>query len=231
MFMIRTFLIILGLVFCFDSFAQKRTPVAKKKLQTTSVVKRSATSLEGTSEQAQIQLDKDLQKANEERAKKNSLCYFDFSDGSFKSKQNPTNDFVVYEIPDMKVAELKAAVYTALSSMFKSPKDVISNLSDNMLQLEGYASDVYSTKAGDYWYSHDLVFDLVIQFKDGKVRYNIPTIKMIYAEWPLPGMAKLDMSKPLDELISEDDSRIRVGAYFESLIKHINLSLQSSNNW
>lgn len=53
----------------------------------------------------------------------NSNCYFSFRTGDFISEQQ-YDGFVVYEIPNMNSSELKSAVYTAISSIYKSPKDV-----------------------------------------------------------------------------------------------------------
>jgi hypothetical protein len=115
--------------------------------------------------------------------------------------------------------------------MYKSPKDVITTLSDSMIQLEGYAAGVYGKYAGDTYYKRDVLFNLVIQFKDGKVRYNAPAIKQIYTEWPLSGMARLDMSKPLSVLVEDSSSRKKFEDYFRRLIDSINSQLEKSNEW
>ena len=160
----------------------------------------------------------------------NEKCGFSFETSEFISKQS-YDGFVVYEIPEMSASDLKASVYTTLSSMYKSPKDVITTLSDNMIQLEGYAAKVYGKYAGETYYRRDILFNLVIQFKDGKVRYNAPTFKQIYTEWPLSGMGRLNMNLPLSELVEDDISRTRVEVYFNNLIKSINSQLKKSNDW
>ena len=160
----------------------------------------------------------------------NEDCSFGFDTGEFVSRQGH-DDYVVYEIPEMSAADLKGAVFTALTSMYKSPKDVITNLSDNMIQLEGYASDVYYFTAGDYRYGCDLQFSIIIQFKDGKVRYNKPTITQIYMDSPLSRKLKKDMTKPLSVLIDENTDRLKVENYFNELIGLINSKLKKSNDW
>lgn len=167
---------------------------------------------------------------NDEIAESNSKCRFDFDNGYFVGCQAAT-DYVVYEIPEMSAGELKSAAYTVLSSMYKSPKDVITSLSENMIQLEGYASKVYGKWAGESYYNRDILFCLVIQFKDGKIRYNIPAIKQIYSEWPLSGMARLDMNKPLSFLVDDSESRQKVEDYFNRLIQSVNSKLKESAEW
>ena len=60
--------------------------------------------------------------------------------------------------------------------MFKSPKDAIHTISDNIISVEGYSSNVFRYNG----YSCDILFNLTIEFKDGKIRYNYPVIKRIY---------------------------------------------------
>lgn len=157
-------------------------------------------------------------KAEEERKRiaNNHNCRFSFEKGEFVSLQG-SDDYVVYEIPNMSASDLKSAVYTSLSSMYKSPKDVITNLSDNMIQLEGYAENLYYFKVGNRIYFNDILFDIVIQFKDGKIRYNKPNIKQLYIGGPL-GKGRADMSISLSKLIDDKDKRQSVESYFNSLL-------------
>ena len=210
-----------------NGYAQKKRTVTRKTANSSLVAKQKT---EAETE-AKAKADSIEAEGVKARELNNLKCCFDFSTATFISQQNSNDDFVVYEVPDMKSADLKSAVYTTLSSMYKSPKDVITSLSDNMIQLEGYASGVYRTNAGNTSYGKDILFDMVIQFKDGRVRYNRPTIKMIYTEWPLAGMGRLNMEHPLSKLIGENTSRALVESYFKNLICTINNKLKQSNDW
>ena len=222
-------LIVIVTLLCGNSYAQTRTSSVRRSATTTAAAKIAAAEAkakeEAKAEEEAAQVEKEKRDLN------NMKCNFNFSTASFISNQNSSNDFVLYEVPNMQASDLKAAVYTTLSSMYKSPKDAITNLSDNMIQLEGYANGVYSTMAGSTSYGKDLLFDLVIQFKDGKVRYNRPTIKMIYSEYPLSAMYRSNMDLPLSRLIEESSSRTLVENYFNDLIRKINNNLKQSNNW
>jgi hypothetical protein len=72
----------------------------------------------------------------------------------------------------------------------------------------------------------------VIQFKDGKIRFNIPTFKQIYiTNVPLMGSLKLDMSKPIQTLIDIDSNRTLVVSKFNNLIREISKKAKSANDW
>ena len=165
----------------------------------------------------------------------NSLCEFGFDERGIFSKQNINNDFVIYEIPDMSASELKAATISAISTLFKSPKDVVTNLGDNIIQLERYASRVFTTitegRKKDVYYN-DMSYSLIIQFKDGKIRYNIPSIKQIWlTEVPMLGTVKLDMSKPITTLVKGSYDRDQVAKEFNVMIKTINEKVMKANDW
>lgn len=235
----RKFLfIVVVTILCGNISAQTRTSSNKSSMTTSAskVAASAAKAKEDTKliEEAKIKAEEESKAAQAEKEKRDSTnmkCNFNFTTASFVSNQNPINDFVIYEVPNMQASVLKAAVYTTLSTLYKSPKDVITSISDNMIQLEGYAKGVYRTTEGTTSYGKDLLFDLVIQFKDGKIRYNIPTIKMIYSEWPLSGMARLNMELPLSKLIDDRPSRLLVEKYFNELISMINSNIVQSNNW
>ena len=164
--------------------------------------------------------------------KRNSKCLFGIDRSGIYSMQNRDNNYVVYEIPYKSASELKSATISAISSLFKSPKDVLTNLGDNIIQLERYASRVYMEKMGDYYYNHDIMYSLIIQFKDGKIRYNTPSIKQIYVtEVPMLGTLKLDMSKPLYQLIKESYNMSYVADEFNMVIKKINQEVLKDDNW
>lgn len=222
---------------CGNVYSQTKKPVrrttgvaAKQKAEAEAKAKAEAEAKAKAKAEAEAKA-----KAEEAKARdiefNNSNCRFGFGTGKFISLQSSNNGFVVYEIPNMSASELKASVFTTLSSMYKSPKDVITSLSENMIQLEGYAEGIYGTDVEGDYYRNDIAFALIIQFKDGKVRYNSPNIKMIYQDWPLPGMAELDMDKPISVLIEDSSSREKVANYFNSIINTINSKLKQSNDW
>ncbi len=185
--------------------------------------------LEKSINDTEAKVTSEKESVEKSRNENNSKCFFSFDKGEFTGNQN-NKEFVIYEIPGYKASQLKETVYTALSSMYKSPKDVITNISDNMIQLEGYGSNVYYIRSGESIFSCDILFNIVIQFKDGKVRYNKPNIKQIYMESPV-GYLKLDMQKPLNELITDKDNRTSIWYYFYKLIDSINKKIEISADW
>ena len=195
------------------------------------LTQKKATEKKKAEETAALQAVKEAEEAEAKaRTYRNSLCEFGFDGRGFYSKQDAANDFVVYEIPEMSASDLKGSVFTVLSSMYKSPKDVITNLSDNMIQLEGYAKNVYIGLFGDRAPYVSLSFNIVIQFKNGKVRYNKPIIKQLVLD-DYGRIKVIYVTQPISTLISSDADRRMVQKYFKNLIETINTKLTESNDW
>lgn len=208
----------------------KKAPVKRATNSVTAKQKAEAEAKAKAEAEAKTTAEAEEAKAREIESN-NLYCRFGFGYGKFVSLQPSNVGFVVYEIPGMSASELKSSALTTLSSMYKSPKDAITPLSDNMIQLEGYAESVFFKESENVKLKHDILFDIIIQFKDGKVRYNAPTIKMLYVDLPILGMRKCDMNKGISSLIDDSISRKKVENYFNNLINSINSTLKQSNNW
>ena len=157
----------------------------------------------------------------------NYLCKFEFSGTRFEGAQKEHTGYVTYEVAGVSASAIQASVMSTLSSLFKSPKDGITKLGDGIIQIDGYASSVYYTSS----YPTDISFAMVIQIKDGKIRYNIPTIKQIY--WrnvPFLGTGHADMSKPLYSLV-EDENKQAFVRYFNDILSSINRNINNHNDW
>lgn len=181
---------------------------------------------------AQVPTDSIAQLEEQRVAAVNKNCKLNFTDAGLVSEQNPTKDYLVYEVPGLSASELKASTLNTISSMYSSPKDVVTTLSDNMIQLEGYISRAYYSKAGDSLYPVDFSFTWTMQFKDGKIRINLPKIKQIYVtEVPMMGSLRLDMTKPISVLIDDDSNRRMVTYKLNELISAICKNAKSANDW
>ena len=116
---------------------------------------------------------------------------FTISKNQFSNTQDISKPFIVFEFEGLKANAMKGAILSKLSEMYKSPKDVIANISDNIISIEGYDKRVFKYNS----YYCDIQFILTIEFKDGKVRYNNPIIKQMFVDTEILGIRRLDSSK------------------------------------
>ena len=168
----------------------------------------------------------------------NAKCRFSFDVGEFVSKQGYDN-YVIYEIPKMTTSELKTSVISAIGTIYSSPKDVINSVDDNLIQLTGITKGFKRTsKIIGESYKTQFIFNLVIQFKDGKVRYNAPVIKYIVSENVNTGKRHINDFSGVNirnYLLEDDylaDTHLKQIEYdINNLISSINSHLIKSNDW
>ena len=216
---------------CGNVFSQTKKPVR----QTASVAAKQKAEAEA---KAKAEAEEKA-KAEENRIyQNNAKCRFSFDMGEFVSNQGYDN-YVIYEIPKMTTSELKTSVISAIGTIYSSPKDVINSVDDNLIQLTGITKGFERTsKIIGESYKTQFIFNLVIQFKDGKVRYNAPVIKYIVSENVNTGKRHINDFSGVnirDYLLEDDylaDTHLKQIEYdINNLISSINSHLIKSNDW
>lgn len=213
---------------CGNVYSQTKKPVKR----TTSVAAKKKTETE-----AKAKAEAEAAENARRIAENNSKCCFSLETGFFVSQQG-YDDYVIYEIPEMTASELKSAVYTTLTSMFNSPKDAITNVSDNIIQIEGYSPSLFEdeTSMHSKIFNH-ISFGLVIQFKDGKIRYNSPSLKWYHMKVENSDIQEQSniSGTNMRRYLSGDkdiDGRLKIIAdYFNNIIASINRKAKKSNDW
>ena len=213
------------------SVAAKKKAEAEAKAQAEAEAKAKA--------EAEAKAETEAKAAEENRIyQNNAKCKFSFNGSVFVSNQGYDN-YVIYEIPGMTTSELKTSVISAIGTIYSSPKDVINSVSDNLIQLTGITKGFKRTsKIIGESYKTQFIFNLVIQFKDGKVRYNAPVIKYIVSENVNTGKRNINDFSGVNirnYLLEDDylaDTHLKQIEYdINNLISSINSHLIKSNDW
>lgn len=144
----------------------------------------------------------------------------------FSNTQDPNRSFIVFQFAGRKAVDLKSSIISKLTTMFSSPKDVINNISDNIVSIDGYAKNVFYYKG----YRCDIQFNMTIEFKDGKIRYNNPIIKQIYVDSDIIGMLRIDKSKTF-LTITEAKGESFVANFFNTIVSDLNNAAKKSDDW
>ena len=103
---------------------------------------------------------------------------FTLTSNGFVDNKNEDKDYVVVEM-DGTQADLynKAKMY--LLSIYRSPKDVLSEAEPDMITINGIEKDAVQKKAlGMAAVSYDMNYTLSIRFKDGKIRIDAPSFTL-----------------------------------------------------
>lgn len=78
------------------------------------------------------------------------------------------NDYFVIEVPGASQSELYTRTLQYITETYNSPKDVISSQVEN--------ETIAVTGSHKIFFGFDVLYKIVYKFKDGKVRYDMPTI-------------------------------------------------------
>lgn len=90
-----------------------------------------------------------------------------------------TKNFTVIEAPGMKKNELFKKVLTYLNSQYKNPQKVITSVENESIVVNGYTDQI---KGDLKWYVYDVNYNIVMNFKDGKLRFE-PRIVEFKENW------------------------------------------------
>ena len=91
------------------------------------------------------------------------------------SANDRSKAYVVVEIPGTQ-AELYAKAKTVVTSMWNSPKDVMSYNEPDIIVVSGYSSNAAHFKKWGRDNIFGMEYRLQIQFKDGRIRIDAPAI-------------------------------------------------------
>lgn len=167
-----------------------------------------------------------LDKTAPKRKVKEGKPEFIVTDYGFSNKQNPERSFIVFNFPGKEKSTLMSSIYSKLTSMFNSPSDVIKKIGDNIISVEGYSSNLFNYNG----YSCDILYTLIIEFKDGKIKYNHPVINKIYVDTRIMGKMNLESSKTFD-IIATNRNQDRVALHFNGLVIELNSAVKESEDW
>lgn len=108
--------------------------------------------------------------------------YFTLGENGLIVKDNPDAKFIIVEKPGNTQIELFNQIKNWATQFYVSPKDVISESGNEMITLNGISDKDVWCKKGFGSVSFTTNYTIVFQFKDGKIRVNIPIINSMKGE-------------------------------------------------
>ncbi len=128
--------------------------------------------------------------------KKYILCLFAFvvvntnaqtfvlTSNGFVDANNVQKNFIVVSFEGKTQKEIYGLALSAIGKIFVSPKDRISQVEYNQINLNGVFQDItYISRMGLHLY-FDLYFNLIFEFKDGRMKINALSINDISRKAP-----------------------------------------------
>ena len=160
---------------------------------------------------------------------------FKFSSEGFINDTDQ-KDYVVITASGKTSRDLKSSIISTLSSMYSNPSKVISTLGDNIINVNGFASDAFVTDAVISFKHYSFTYNIKIEVKDGKIKIESPSFsKIIERDVPLIGSATdkyIDTSSLFKELSKAGDQyQAKVEEIINTHITKIISGLSSNSDW
>ena len=109
---------------------------------------------------------------------------FELTPTGFVDSENPQNSYVVVTFEGKTQQEIFNLALSALGKSFVSPDDRISKVEYSQINLNGIMSDItFINRIGLHLY-FDMFYNLIFEFKDGKMKINGPIINDIFRKAP-----------------------------------------------
>lgn len=105
---------------------------------------------------------------------------FEIVPGGFINKENPSQNYVVFNFDDQKASDLYAKVISSITSKYISPDDVTSNIPNEMINLRGVYKDICQVKVLGKKFTYTLECNLIFRFKDNRIRVDTPSENKLY---------------------------------------------------
>ena len=103
--------------------------------------------------------------------------------GTLKGKQG--EEYFVVQMPGKKARKIYDDVLFNVSRIYAHPELVAEKLEGRSIVINGYAKEIGDLIMNDG--SYDVKYRIEMQFKDGRMRINIPTITMILVDKQVAG--------------------------------------------
>ncbi|MDO4803102.1 MAG: hypothetical protein Q4A15_13125 [Prevotellaceae bacterium] len=149
--------------------------------------------------------------------------YFKCQGKSFTMLTEDGKDFVVIDKPNKTAKELYIQTLSGVSSVFNSPKDVVSKIDDQEIAIFGMV-DVGKGGFGQAMTAH---VRFTFQFKDNKVRVSAPEVQKIY----MTGNGSIDCSKQFKNNGGFNPEKKLYTTFHQSLQGVIDLCLKEQEDW
>ena len=163
---------------------------------------------------------------------------FKLTPSGLVSLENPDKNYIVLEFKGKSQQELYNAVNVYMHSLYVSPQDVVSAVSNEAITINGISeSEIKLRKAKS---RYDIKYTISLAFKDGRIRVKAPYIVDMYKwllsnkkyEYSLNGLGypfytgvyRIKDDKLIDEIAKES-----IEVFFNSYIGRIKSYIEDDN--
>lgn len=167
---------------------------------------------------------------------------FDVRSTSIVNANDPALNYVVINVPNKKVKEIKDVLISTLSKMYTHPDKVINIVGDNIVVVNGSAIDLlkvngmYDGLSGKTPYTITYSFDYSyrIEIKDNKIRVNVPSISNVRGKLKMHSKTKIIGPGGQDDFfaaVKESHGAEKVNKMMNDFLHCIDIGCNIKDDW
>lgn len=148
----------------------------------------------------------------------------------FVNVNNSSKKYLIYEFDNIGKVDLYTSVLKFITSVYISPKDVISKVENEMISVRGVQHDLIGNTATKY----TLDYNLIIEIKDNKIRIESPSF-ICYARTKMnlhlvgSGIGNYVFDKKSGKVVKEFHKK-QLEEFFNTLVKKLTKSITSKDD-
>lgn len=156
-----------------------------------------------------------------------------------QEKINLTRDGVgdiITEVSNLTAVDLYSKSKEWVQLSYKNPSEVLkADIENKTIRLEGFCSDCYYTKSLGIKYYNDVLYTMILSFKDGKYKTSITIDRMLnqgrQVQYSYRNFFKKDGTIRKVYKVSYDSLLESLNATYLSLFNHITGATNKSDDW
>lgn len=156
--------------------------------------------------------------------------------GGFVNSENKENDYLTFDFEGSTKEQIYSRALVAISSLYASPKDVLSTVENEIISINGIGSEAIVARYMGMKFGYDIRYTLTLKFKDGKLRISTPSINSIIH--PNPSATKPYVYVPQNIFnkkgeVKNEETKASIEVFFNNLINQITSAMTTAtdSNW
>ncbi|OJW53653.1 MAG: hypothetical protein BGO55_00800 [Sphingobacteriales bacterium 50-39] len=163
---------------------------------------------------------------------------FVLTPSGFRDASDSSNDYLIISIPGQKKADLYKSVLLYAQKKFVNPKNVISEVQDESVTLNGFAVDAIGRNA---LHLFNIDYTINFEFKDEKIRIQAPSFKLTCTSTGHLQYLELVSNNTLDgsylgiwnshRKLKSERAKRDLEAFFETFLTQVRASFETKKEW
>lgn len=156
--------------------------------------------------------------------------------GGFVNEENKDNDYVTFDFEGSTKEQIYSRALVAISSMYVSPKDVLSTVENEIISINGVGKEAILGRIMGMKFGYNISYTMTLKFKDGKLRIDAPSINSIThpnpsADRPVIYVPQNIFNKKGE--VKNEETKASIEGFFNSLINQITSAMTTAtdSNW